>query len=37
LVERGTAVSALPVTQRHVEALEKHSPNSELNPYLRAA
>ncbi|MGQ0646977.1 MAG: amidohydrolase family protein [Gemmatimonadaceae bacterium] len=37
LVERGVAVSALPVTQRHLEALEKHAPNAVLNPYLKVA
>ncbi len=37
LVERGVAVSALPVTQRHVEALEKLAPNRTLLPYFKVA
>jgi hypothetical protein len=37
LVERGVAVSALPVTQRHVEAMEKHAPNRTLLPYFKVA
>jgi imidazolonepropionase-like amidohydrolase len=37
LVERGVAVSALPVTQRHVEAMEKHAPNRTLLPYFKIA
>jgi len=37
LVERKVAVSALPVTERHLQALEKHAPEGILNPYLRVA
>jgi len=37
LVERKVAVSALPVTERHLQALEKHAPDGILNPYLRVA
>ncbi|MGH7459510.1 MAG: amidohydrolase family protein [Longimicrobiales bacterium] len=37
LVERGVAVSALPVTERHVAAMEKHAPNRTLLPYFKVA
>jgi imidazolonepropionase-like amidohydrolase len=37
LVERKVAVSALPVTDRHLAALEKHAPAGVLNPYLKTA
>ena len=37
LRERGLAVSTLPVTQRHVEAMEKHNPTSTLLPYFKVA
>jgi len=37
LVERGVSVSVLSVTQRHLEAQEKHVPEGILTPYLKVA
>jgi imidazolonepropionase-like amidohydrolase len=34
---RGVAVSVLAVTQRHLDAMAKHAPNSVLTPYHRIA
>jgi imidazolonepropionase-like amidohydrolase len=34
---RGVAVSVLAVTQRHLEAMARHAPNSVLTPYHRIA
>ena len=35
--ERGIAVSALPVTQRHTDAMEKNNPTATLLPYFKVA
>jgi imidazolonepropionase-like amidohydrolase len=35
MAQRGTAVSALAVTQRHLDALEKHVPEGVLTPYMK--
>ncbi|MEO8450441.1 MAG: amidohydrolase family protein [Gemmatimonadota bacterium] len=37
LVDRGIAVSTLAVTQRYLDAQEKHAPDAVLNPYLKVA
>ena len=37
LAERGIAVSALPVTQRHLDAMQKHVPEGVLTPYMKVA
>jgi imidazolonepropionase-like amidohydrolase len=37
LVERGTSVSALPVTQRHIDAMEKYAGSRTLLPYMKIA
>jgi imidazolonepropionase-like amidohydrolase len=37
MVERGTAVSVLAVSQRHLDALQRHSPNGVLTPYMKIA
>jgi imidazolonepropionase-like amidohydrolase len=37
LAQRGVSVSALPVTKRHLEALEKYQPDWVLTPYLKIA
>ena len=34
LVERDIAVSALPITQRRLEALQQHNPDGTLTPYM---
>ena len=35
--ERGISVSALPVTQRHTDAMEKNNPTATLLPYFKVA
>lgn len=35
--ERGISVSTLPVTQRHVDAMEKHNAQATLLPYFKVA
>lgn len=37
LVERNIAVSVLAVTNRHLEALNRHSPTGVLTPYMKVA
>jgi imidazolonepropionase-like amidohydrolase len=37
LAERGVAVSALPVTQRHLDAMEKFAGSRTLLPYMKVA
>lgn len=37
MVERGTAVSVLAVSKRHLEALQKHAPKGVLTPYMKVA
>src|SRR6185436_15644980 len=35
MVDRGVAVSVLAITNRQLEALQKHSPNGVLTPYMK--
>ena len=37
LVERDIAVSVLPITQRRLDALQKHNPDGTLTPYMAVA
>jgi imidazolonepropionase-like amidohydrolase len=37
LADRGIAVSVLPVTDRHIAAMERHVPDGVLTPYMKMA